>query len=249
MRYFLKLAYRGTPFVGWQRQPNGLSVQECIEDGLSKVLRTPISLVGCGRTDTGVHASQYFAHFDWIGPGFDRELLTERLNRLLPPEIAIQAIFPVQSDLHARYGATKRTYEYYVNGDKDPFRLDLQYYFYNFHKLNRSSMQEMASLLAHYDSFYPFCKSHSGVEHYRCQIFEAAWQEVDGVLIFRISANRFLRGMVRLIVGMSLQVGQNKVTLKEVKQALDLQSNLSKSLSAPAHGLYLSEVKYPLPSP
>ena len=152
MRYFLKLAYRGTPFVGWQRQPNGLSVQECLEDGLSKILRTPINIVGCGRTDTGVHASQYFAHFDWMGPGFDPGQLAERLNRLLPPEIAIQAVFPVQSDLHARYSATKRTYEYYLSGDQDPFRLDLQYYFYNFSQLNRASMEEMGSLLLNYDS-------------------------------------------------------------------------------------------------
>lgn len=244
MRYFLKLAYRGTPFVGWQKQPNGLSVQECLETALSKILGRSTAVVGCGRTDAGVHASQYYAHMD-LDDEIDSAVVTGRLNRMLPPEIAIDEIFPVSDDLHARYSAVRRSYQYFISGLRDPFKRDLVYYFYNFQQLDRHRMQEMADLLGQYDAFLPFCKTNSDVEHYRCQIYQARWQDDGNRLIFSISANRFLRGMVRLVVGMSLQIGLGKVDIEKVRQALDRQEPLVRSLSAPAHGLFLTGVLYP----
>ncbi|MBK8502840.1 MAG: tRNA pseudouridine(38-40) synthase TruA [Saprospiraceae bacterium] len=244
MRYFLKLAYRGTPFVGWQMQTNGLSIQQCLQEALFKVLREPVGLTGCGRTDTGVHAKEFFAHFD----GHDSivpESLKDRINRIVPAEIAIYGIYAVPDDLHARFSATRRTYHYYLASGRDPFREDLVYAFYNFHKLDREKMQKMAELILRHENFYPFCKSHSGVEHYLCKIFVSRWTIIDDDLVYEISANRFLRGMVRLIVGMSIQVGLGKESLDQVMEALLQQRSLDRSFSAPAHGLYLSKVEYP----
>ena len=244
MRYFVKLAYRGTPFVGWQLQNNGLSVQQCLQETLSKVLKEPVSLTGCGRTDSGVHASEYFAHFDW-----HHQILTtplkERINRILPPEIAIYDIYQVPVDLHARFSATRRTYHYYLTSGRDPFREDLVYAFYHFHKLDREKMQRMADVIRQNENFYSFCKSHSGVEHYMCKIFVSKWSSVDDNLVYEISANRFLRGMVRLIVGMSIQVGLGKESVDRVSEVLQQQTMFTRRLSAPAHGLYLSKVEYP----
>lgn len=243
MRYFIKIAYRGTPFVGWQIQPNGPSVQQCLEENLSKILRKPLRLAGCGRTDTGVHAIEYFAHFDWESDGINPGL-KERLNRILPAEIAVSEIFPVQADLHARFSATRRTYQYYLTGRRDPFRQDLVYAFHGFANLDRALMQEAAALLTRYTSFYPFCKSRSYADHYRCTIFNSSWKEINADFVYEITANRFLRGMVRLIVGMCIGVGQQKLTLEDVKEALDRQTALHKSLSVPPHGLFLYKVQY-----
>ncbi|MCB0667841.1 MAG: tRNA pseudouridine(38-40) synthase TruA [Saprospiraceae bacterium] len=244
MRYFLKLAYRGTPYVGWQKQPNGISVQEILETSLNKILRTECHIVGCGRTDAGVHALQYYAHFDPEMDSIPPETL-HRLNRMLPPDIAINDIFPVPLDLHARYSAIRRTYRYEISGTPDPFKRDLVYCFYGFDKLDRNRMQQMADLLLDYDAFFPFCKTNSDTEHYLCNIYQAGWQENASGMTFTISANRFLRGMVRLIVGMSLQIGLGKVDLSTVRKAMDEQKPLSRSLSAPAHGLFLTEINYP----
>jgi tRNA pseudouridine38-40 synthase len=169
----------------------------------------------------------------------------ERINRILPPEIAIYDIYQVPSDLHARFSATRRTYHYYLTSGRDPFRKDLVYEFYNFHKLDLDKMQKMAALILQHEQFYPFCKSHSGVEHYLCKIFVSHWCIREGDLVYEISANRFLRGMVRLISGMSIQVGLGKVPIDQVSEALQKQVPLAQSLSAPAHGLYLSKVEYP----
>jgi tRNA pseudouridine38-40 synthase len=243
VRYFLKVTYRGTPFVGWQIQPNGPSVQQCLEENLSKILKKPLRLAGCGRTDTGVHALEYFAHFDWDADEIT-PVLKERLNRILPAGIAVSEIFPVQNDLHARFSATRRTYHYYLTGTRDPFRQDLVYAFPGFARLDKVLMQEAAVVLTRYDSFYPFCKSRSDVDHHRCTIFNSSWKEINGDFVYEITANRFLRGMVRLIVGMCIQVGQQKLTLEEVKEALNKQTSLIKSLSVPAHGLFLCKVQY-----
>lgn len=243
MRYFIKLAYRGTPFAGWQTQPNALSVQQCMEETLGRLLKTSVSLVGCGRTDTGVHASEYFAHFDWEQSDLPQDLIS-RLNRMLPPEIAIYDLYPVSTDLHARFSATRRTYHYHLTGERDPFRQDLVYAFYNFDKLDRPVMQEAAHLIGEFDAFYPFCKSHSGVEHYRCQIYHSGWKESGVDFIYEISANRFLRGMVRLIVGMCIQAGLHQISLAEVRSSLVSQTPLPKSLSVPARGLFLTKIMY-----
>jgi len=242
-RYFLKLAYRGTPFVGWQSQQNGLAVQQCLEETMTKVIGNPIAIVGCGRTDAGVHASAYYAHFD-LDSNFGPELLN-RINRVLPPEIALIDYRLVDGQAHARHAAHRRTYHYYLSRTKNPFRKDLEYAYYGFDNLDIQKMRAAATLIAEYEEFFPFCKSNSGVDHYLCRIYESQWHIDDHALIYEIAGNRFLRGIVRLIVGMCMLVGLGKINLLAVKKALDTQTPLDKSLSAPAHGLYLSGVEYP----
>ena len=229
--------------MGWQSQPNGSSVQSTIENALSKVLKTPTPIVGCGRTDAGVHARSYYAHFDHAGTV--HENLCNRLNGILPSDISIKKIFIVDASAHARYDATERTYHYHIIRYKDPFRVDLAHHHFQFAAIDQSLLQKSEDLLLQYDEFFPFCKTHSGVDHYRCQLTCCKWQISEDELILKISANRFLRGMVRLIVGMCTNVALKKILLDEVKRALDTQSALEKSLSAPAHGLFLTDIKYP----
>ncbi|MCU0348784.1 MAG: tRNA pseudouridine(38-40) synthase TruA [Saprospiraceae bacterium] len=244
MRYFSELAYRGTNFNGWQRQPNAPSVQQAIEEAMATILGSPIEVVGCGRTDTGVHASQYFLHFDLEG-GFPKEFL-RRLNKLLPPDIAIRSIFEVAPDAHARFGAVRRSYEYHIVLDKNPFGADTTWHFPFFDKLDLEKTQAAAALLLGYGEFQPFCKSNTDVHTMECTLFRSEWvhDKAGRRLVFHISANRFLRGMVRLIVGMCLNVGLDKVGLDEVRHALDQQVLLKKSWSVPPAGLFLTEVAY-----
>jgi tRNA pseudouridine38-40 synthase len=244
MRYFIELAYRGSPFFGWQRQPDRISVQEALEDSLSIILNTPLEVVGCGRTDTGVHARQYFAHFDFEGEfpaGFLR-----RINKFIGPDIALFRLHEVDGEAHARFDATHRAYEYHLTFQKDPFRQDLAY----FHSLpatpDLKTMQDSVHLLRDYDEFFPFCKSDSDVKTLRCDLRRAEWEVLsEQDWVFHIAADRFLRGMVRLIVGMSLNVGLGKIRLEEVREAMDNQKRLRQAQSAPPHGLYLTEVRYP----
>ncbi len=245
MRYFIELAYNGTRFSGWQRQPNDRSVQETIEVALTTLLRQPISIMGCGRTDAGVHASQFFLHFDFeeiLAPN-----LIGRLNKFLGKDIAIRRIFPVAAEAHARFDATARSYAYHLCFEKDPFRQESCYAYLYAKKPDFQLVQAAAQLLLSYDAFFPFCKTNSDAKTMNCQLTKATWEihpETE-TWIFHISANRFLRGMVRLIVGMCLQVGTGKIALAEVKAALDEQRRLSKSLSVPPEGLFLTKVVYP----
>ena len=244
MRYFAELAYKGTAYFGWQRQPEQISVQEQIENALSTILNLQIPIVGCGRTDTGVHASQYFIHFDFEGD-FPQEFV-RRLNKFLPPDIVIYRIFPVAADAHARYDATRRAYEYHLSYQKDPFSIDTNYFFPFAHQLDLFKLQEGANLLLQYEDFFPFCKSRTDVKTMKCELFRSEWEIQEGKkLIFHIAANRFLRGMVRLIVGMCLKVGLGKVKLEEVQQAMEQQTRLERSWSVPPEGLFLTEVVYP----
>ncbi len=249
MRYFSELAYRGTNYKGWQRQPNASSVQQAIEEAMATVLGSAIEVVGCGRTDTGVHASQYFMHFDWEG-AFPKELL-RRLNKLLPADIAIRSIHGVAPDAHARFDAIQRSYEYHIVLDKNPFGTHTTWHFPFFDKLDLEKTQQAAALLMNYKEFQPFCKSNTDVHTMECTLFRSEWvldeagpTGASRRLVFHISANRFLRGMVRLIVGMCLNVGLGKVELDEVRQALDQQVLLKKSWSVPPEGLFLTEVRY-----
>ncbi len=244
MRYFSELAYKGTNYNGWQRQPNAPSVQQTIEEALATILNTAIEVVGCGRTDTGVHASQYFLHFDFEGK-FPKEFL-RRLNKLLPPDVAFRSIYEVAPDAHARFDATRRSYEYHIVLDKNPFLTDTAWHFPFFEKLDMEKTQAAAALLLNYGAFQPFCKSNTDVHTMECTLFRSEWvfDEAERRLVFHISANRFLRGMVRLIVGMCLNVGLGKVELDEVRNALDQQVLLKKSWSVPAEGLFLTEVRY-----
>jgi len=245
MRYFAELAYKGTHFFGWQIQPKQITVQETLENAFSTILRTRMEVVGCGRTDTGVHASQYFMHFDFDGK-FPKNF-SSRINKFLPPDIAISRIFPVAADAHARFDAFQRAYEYRMHFRKDPFRQDTSYYFPYPQQPDPEKMQEAAQLLLHYDSFFPFCKTHHDAKTYQCELNRSEWELQAGgeSLTYHIAANRFLRGMVRLIVGMCINVGLGKVPFDEVQQALDQQTRLERSASAPPEGLFLKDIHYP----
>lgn len=245
MRYFLSLAYRGTRYAGWQRQPNALSVQEVLEKALSVLLRQPIEVVGCGRTDAGVHARFYVAHFD--AEGALPETFLKNINGMLPDDIAVYTIKAMPSDAHARYDATERHYRYHIALRKDPFTLQTAWLHPQAAHFEIGALQAVADLLPQYEAFLPFCKTESGNSHYRCVIRTARWEQLpdDAQLVFHIAANRFLRGMVRLIVGTCIAVGNGTLSLEAVQQALEEQTPLSKALSAPPQGLALTEVHYP----
>ena len=244
MRYFSELAYSGTNYHGWQRQPNAPSVQEAIEQAMATILGTAIEVTGCGRTDKGVHASQYFMHFDFEGK-FPKEFL-RRINKLLPLDVAIRSVLEVAPDAHARFDAIQRSYEYHIVLEKNPFLTGTAWYFPFFEKLDLEKVQAAAALLLQYGEFQPFCKSNTDVKTMECTLFRSEWvlDEAARRMFFHISANRFLRGMVRLIVGMCLNVGLGKVELEEVGKALDQQVLLKKSWSVPPEGLFLTEIRY-----
>ena len=242
MRYFLELAYRGTRYHGWQRQPNGLSVQEVLETALTTVLREPAVLVGSGRTDAGVHAGQQFAHFDT-----DRPLpsaLIRSLNSLISGDIAVQDCFPVRADDHARFTATFRRYRYQIIRHKDPFRDGLAYVFAL--PLDVQRMNEAADRLLHRRDFESFSKIKTDVSTFNCRIDVACWEEkANGDLTFHIRADRFLRGMVRALVGTLLAVGQGRLSVTEFDRIIDAKDRKRAGRSAPAEGLSLVEVSYP----
>lgn len=245
MRFFLTLAYKGTAYAGWQRQPNAVSVQSRLEEALSTLLRHPVELTGCGRTDAGVHARYYVAHFDTadaLPASFVRAV-----NSLLPPDIAVFSAGQVPDAAHARYDAFERSYEYHISLRKDPFATELAWFYPQHTKLDLAPMQEVAGMLPMFEAFAPFCKSDSGLEHFRCELKSAAWELAPERhrLVFHITANRFLRGMVRLIVGACIQAGRGKLHPEEIRVALQQQQPLSLSLSVPPQGLFLTSVVYP----
>ncbi len=244
MRYFTELAYNGTRYHGWQKQPNAISVQEKVEEAFSTILNTKIEVVGCGRTDTGVHASQYFLHFDFDGKIPDRFL--NRINLFLPKDIAIRRIFEVGEKCHARFDAIKRSYEYHIVFEKSPFATETAWHYHAAQKLDLEKLNKAAGLLLKYRAFFPFCKTHHDAQTMECDLQRSEWirDDKNGRLVFHISANRFLRGMVRLIVGMCINVALGKLALDDVKEAMDKQVILEKSWSVPPEGLFLSEVKY-----
>lgn len=246
MRYFLRLSYLGTRFCGWQKQPNGMSVQESLENALSTILREPINTTGCGRTDAGVHARYYIAHFDAekeLPAGFLRGL-----NSLLPPDIAVQSFIPVDAGAHARYDAFERSYIYTITKRKDPFLTQTAWFYPQADRLQMEPMQAVADLLPRFRDFYTFCKTDSGLDHYECLIQSAYWEQDGQLLRFHISANRFLRGMVRLIVGAGVQAGLGKLSLSDIETALANRQALSRSWSVPPEGLALTNVQYPYPA-
>jgi len=243
-RYFFQISYDGSPFSGWQRQDNAPSVQQCIEDALSKLFRTKIDVTGCGRTDAGVHAADYYLHVDIDLPTEKINDLVFKLNMMLPTEICINRIFPVEAAAHARFDAISRAYTYNVHFGKDPFISKYSYQYNQSGKPDFSLMQEAAALIMNYDSFFPFCKSKTDVTNYDCNILHSNWRRNnEAKWTYHISANRFLRGMVRLIVGMCINV--ERFTLKDVALAVDNQERLSLPWSVPARGLSLTEVQYP----
>jgi tRNA pseudouridine38-40 synthase len=244
-RYFLELRYLGTPFSGWQRQNNAVSIQQTIEDALSVLLQESIEVVGCGRTDSGVHADQYYAHFD-TGSIVNDDVLF-RLNQMVGESIHIVNYFQVEPKAHARFDAIRRQYRYYISGNKPVFASNLCWYLTGLSELNQELIASYCSLLSKYDSFKPFCKTDSGVTHYKCASLRIHWDydESAKLGVFEVESNRFLRGMVRLIVGTSIYVAKGLLTISEVEEYLDSQKALPKTFSAPACGLFLNWISYP----
>ena len=242
MRYFIHLAYNGTRFHGWQIQPNATSVQENLNKAFSVLLQTEINLMGAGRTDTGVHAREMYAHFD-SDNSFDITTLVHKLNSFLPKDIVIYDIIPVHDDAHSRFDATKRTYEYHIHQFKNPFIDELSWYFHQ--PLDIDLMNQASQLLFNYTDFECFSKVNTDVNTFDCTIFEAYWKRgQNDQLVFTISANRFLRNMVRSIVGTLINVGLHKITLDDFTKIIESKSREKAGFSVPAHGLYLTKIEY-----
>ena len=242
MRYFLKLSYFGKAYHGWQNQPDSISVQEVLEQNLSKVLPFSVAIVGAGRTDAGVHARQMFAHFD-ASEELDGEDLAYKLNSMLPKDIAISEVFPVRKDAHARFDAVARSYEYHLLQYKDVFDYDQAWYFR--YELDLEKMNKAAEILKEYSDFQCFSKSRTDVHTYNCRVDEAKWVEKDGKLIFYITADRFLRNMVRAVVGTLLEIGQGKQPVEYMHEVIKSKDRGKAGTSVPAHGLYLTRIEYP----
>ena len=232
----------GKHYHGWQKQPNAKTVQETLEDALSKLLREPIALMGAGRTDTGVHAKKMVAHFDRSKISNLTDL-TYRLNAFLPEDIAVEKLVTVPNEAHARFDAIERTYEYWIVQHKNPFYTDAAY-FYKY-PLDVEKMNAAATLLLSYSDFECFSKSNTDVKTYRCHVKKASWAQKNERLVFTITADRFLRNMVRAIVGTLLEVGEGKKDLSDVKTILKSGDRGKAGPSVPAKGLYLIAVNYP----
>lgn len=242
-RYFAQIQYKGTNYAGWQYQPNALTIQEVLEVNLSKVLRKETKIVGCGRTDAGVHASDYYFHFDAIVD--DLDFLTFKLNRMLPKAVAVLKMLQAKNRAHARFDAERRSYEYRINKIKDPFRNGLSYHKPQVFDSDIKLLRKTAATFLNYNDFFTFCKSNTDVKTTLCDVQRCEWEISDENLIFHVTANRFLRGMIRLMVGCCINVANGKIELQEVVNALEEKRRLKKDLSAPAEGLFLSKIEYP----
>jgi len=243
VRYFLEIQYDGANYHGWQKQPNAITVQEVLANGLSKLLRTSTETIASGRTDTGVHCSQQFAHFDTDNIALIPQL-EYRLNAILPHDIAIRSMRRVKEDAHTRFSALQRSYVYRLHTHKDPF---LRKYSYRFFKsLEVDKMNEAAAFLKTFNDFEVFSKTKTEVKTFNCEIFHAEWISLeDGRKEFHITANRFLRGMVRLITGALLDVGTGRLDVEGFKSVIHQKRKDKFRNVAPAHGLYLRKVTYP----
>jgi tRNA pseudouridine38-40 synthase len=241
LRYFIELSYNGKNYHGWQIQPDAISVQEKLNYAISTILQENIQVVGAGRTDTGVHASQMFAHFD-----VDRELeknIIFKLNSILPNDISVQDFYLVDDEKHVRFDATSRSYEYKIWLGRNPFLLDFSWQIHS-QKPDVSLMNEAAKLLLEYTDFQCFSKVKTDVYTYNCDVTEAFWKENNKELTFYISANRFLRNMVRAIVGTLLDVGLSRITVDDFRKVIESKNRSNAGLSVPAKGLFLTNIKY-----
>lgn len=242
MRYFIKLAYKGTNYFGWQYQPDAISVQETLNKALSTLLKTNIDILGAGRTDSGVHAKEMFAHFDYETE-IDTQKIVHKLNSFLPKDIAIFDLIKVHDDAHARFDATKRTYEYHIHTKKNAFESDDSWYYSL--PLDVEKMNEACKILFEYTDFECFSKTHTDVNTFNCKIFEANWKQNEDKLVFTIAADRFLRNMVRAIVGTMINIGSGKVSLNDFRKIIESKNRSKAGFSVPAHGLYLTKIEYP----
>ena len=237
-RYFIELAYNGTNYHGWQIQPNAVTVQEMLNKALSTLLRQPVETTGCGRTDTGVHATEFFVHID-----AEEAADLRSLNSLLPYDIAIKKIIPVHAEAHARFDATLRSYEYHIHFHKDPFKLDRSWLLRDVPDI--ALMNQAAAILMEYTDFSCFSKSNTQVFTNNCKISRAEWVKTGDGLVFHISADRFLRNMVRAIVGTLILVGRKEMEPEGIRAIIESKNRSNAGTSVPACGLYLTEVKYP----
>ena len=242
MRYFIYLSYNGKNYCGWQVQNNANSVQNELQKALSTVLKSDIQIVGAGRTDTGVHAKLMVAHFYFDSKIVDLQTLTKKLNGFLPKDIAIYKIVEVKNDAHARFDAVKRTYEYHLIQEKNPFLEGLACKFYRF--LDFEKMNLAAKYLFDYQDFTSFSKLHTDVKTNNCTIFRAEWQKRGEIWVFTIQANRFLRDMVRAIVGTLFLVGENKISIDDFRKIIEEKNRCKAGSSAPSEGLYLVDIEY-----
>jgi tRNA pseudouridine38-40 synthase len=244
-RYFIELAYKGTNYHGWQIQPNAVTVQELLDKALSTIIRLPIETTGCGRTDTGVHATEYFAHFDMSMVYGPWSIDTRGINALLPHDIAVKRIIPIDADAHARFDASLRSYEYHMHFQKDPFRDGLSWLQRDVPDIEL--MNQAAAIIMEYTDFSCFSKANTQVKTNNCKISRAEWVEVDSGIVFHISADRFLRNMVRAIVGTLIVIGKGEMQPEAVREIIESKNRSNAGMSVPACGLYLTEVKYPYP--
>lgn len=242
-RYFIELAYKGTNFHGWQVQPNAVSVQGAIEKALSTITRETIAVTGAGRTDTGVHASYFVAHFDSSKDHLDHPDFTHKLNSFLKDDISIFSISKVSESAHARFDAISRTYHYHMNLLKDPFSVETSWYFYRQPEV--TWMNEACKLLFNYVDFTSFSKLHTDVKTNNCKILQAEWIQQAPKLVFVVKADRFLRNMVRALVGTLLEVGLGKMSLDDFRRVIEQKNRSAAGLSVPAHGLFLTGIEYP----
>jgi tRNA pseudouridine38-40 synthase len=243
-RYFIFISYKGTSYHGWQLQPNSVTVQQILENALSVILNEKISTIGAGRTDTGVHASFFCAHFDTDNADLlNVKNLIFRLNTFLPPDISVYSIKKVFPDANARYSAVSRTYKYYITKIKDPFFDNSSWFLHG--KINIEAMNEACKLMMTHSDFTSFSKLHSDAKTNICTIYSAEWKEADNRMVFTIKADRFLRNMVRAIVGTMINVGSGKINLKEFEGIILAKDRCKAGLSAPAKGLFLVNIEYP----
>lgn len=242
-RYFIELAYNGSEYNGWQIQPNAPSVQEDINKALTLLLKQEINVTGAGRTDTGVHASFFVAHFDNDVEIPDTKSLTDKLNRFLGKNIMIKDIYPVVPNAHARFSAISRTYKYYINKTKNPFTYPFAY---RPHPLpDIRLMNNACKILLQYEDFTSFSKLHTDVKTNICHLLEAGWEETGDQLVFTIKADRFLRNMVRAIVGTLLDIGQERITLEQFQQIIESKDRCKAGTSVPGNALFLCDIEYP----
>jgi tRNA pseudouridine38-40 synthase len=245
-RYFIELAYDGTNYHGWQVQENAVSVQEVLNKALAVILREEIETTGCGRTDTGVHARQLYAHFDGSPLVIGHQSLVkvaDSLNAILPNDIAVKRIIPVHAEAHARFDAISRSYEYHVHFEKDPFKINQSWQLRD--RPDIGLMNAAAKIMMEYTDFSCFSKSNTQTFTNNCKITRAQWVEKDDGLVFHIWADRFLRNMVRAIVGTLMLVGKKEIAPEEVRSIIESKNRSNAGVSVPACGLYLTEVKYP----
>jgi tRNA pseudouridine38-40 synthase len=243
-RYFIQLAYDGSLYHGWQIQPNAITVQELLDKAMSVFFRQPIETLGCGRTDSGVHATDFYAHFD-VEDVAEAKVLNaiSGINAMLPYQIAAKRIIPVHDEAHARFDATARAYKYYVHFEKDPFKVNRSWLLKD--KLDVEAMNQAAALLLNYTDFSCFSKSNTQTFTNNCKVTNAVFEEQGDGLVFTIQADRFLRNMVRAIMGTLVQIGKKEINLEDFKAIIESKNRSKAGQSVPACGLYLVKIEYP----